>query len=125
MSKPDYTTFRGDTIDVAVEFPGADLTDATLWITFKLKLDDVTNDDSAIWKINLDCNDASVCDDPTTGIAYIAIPDGNPENPKSGTYNLLPGKTYTLDIQANLSDGKVKTLQAKILVDRDGTRRTS
>jgi hypothetical protein len=124
MSKPDYTAKRGDSIDIGLYWPAADLTGITLWATLKLKLDDVTNDDAAAWLENFDCDDPDVCDDPTTGYAYITIPGGSPEVPQSGTYNLRPNKIYYIDVQANFPDGP-KTIQGRILIKRDGTRRTS
>lgn len=135
MATVNYIAKRGDTIDLAVVVPGdtdstgLDLTDATFRATLKRKLDDATNDNAAAWKHDYNCNDAGVCenDDPTTGIVYIQVP-GDKDNPDGSTYNLKPGKVYTLDVEFDIpgyTPHRIETCQARIKIKRDGTRRIS
>lgn len=111
----DYESFRGDTIDVQVQFPGADLTGGTLRATLRDVLNNDANNTAAQWYQTFSPSNALVCDDPTTGIANIHVPD-------TVTTTLLP-RNYTLDIEYRSADGlTVKTLQATIKISKDGTR---
>src|SRR4051812_23574007 len=116
MSRPDYTTKRGNTLDVAIQLPGADFTDATIWATLKQKLDDALDDDAGVWKKNFVCNDPDVCDDPTEGIAYIRI-TGDPDAPEGSTYDLKPKKRCYLSAQVNFADGRIEEVQSVIYVE--------
>jgi hypothetical protein len=121
---PDITKPRGDTVDVQVQWPGADLTGGIIRATLKQNLDDADNDDAAIWKADLQPSDPSVCDDPTTGIANVRVPPGAESIP--GTYNAQPDQIAYLDIEATLADPTSRFSHLVIIkFSKDGTRRTS
>lgn len=124
IDTPDLTRLRGDTIDVQVQLPGADLTGGLIRATFKQKLDDATNDNAAFWKADFDPDNPNVSDDPTTGIANVRVPPGDPITP--GTYKAKPNSMAYLDIEITLADPTMrKSAVVKVFFDRDGTRRTS
>src|SRR5215207_9478515 len=102
MTKVDYEAYRGDTITVAVWVPNADLTGATMKATLKRKLDDLPDDSKALWKKDYSCDDTDVCDDPSSGVAYIRIP-GDEDSPDGSTYSLKPNRVYVLDAEFNLA----------------------
>lgn len=124
LKTADLTKPRGDTVDVQIQFPGADLTAGTIRATLKQKLDDSTDDDSAVWKVDLDPSDPAVCDDPTTGVANVRVPPGSPTTP--GTYKVKPNEVAYLDIEATLADPTSRFSRVVVIYfKRDGTRRTS
>lgn len=120
---PDLTTPRGDSIDVQIQWPGADLTNGLIRATLKQKLDNADNDDAAMWKADLDPNNPVVSDDPTTGIANVHVDPGDETTP--GTYAAKPDAIAYLDIEATLADPTVrKSYLVKVKFEQDGTRRT-
>lgn len=123
MIKPKHTFPRGDSITVQTEFPGADLTGATIRATLKSTLDSGTDDAQALWKDDFDPSNPDVSDDPTTGVCFITVPAGGPST--DGTYQAVPGKEYYLDIEAEWpgTPPVVKSMLINIVFDKDGTRR--
>jgi hypothetical protein len=112
----DYETFRGDSIDVEVQFPGAALGDGNLRATLKSSLAIDPTDALAIWAANLDTSDTDIVPDPAGDIAYIHVP-------YTGTEDANVNSLYYLDVSFTIPGQTFrKTLQAKIGFNADGTQ---
>lgn len=112
----DYETFRGDSIDVEVQFPGAVMSAGELRATLKKNLKVDPTDSLALWAQDFDTSDISVCPDPAGDIAYIHVP-------YTGTQDADVNTIYYFDVEYKIVGQTFKkTLQATIKFAADGTQ---